>query len=371
MLDFGLFSARRRIWVVFVLFIALLLPACVSKTEVPSGGKLFKVAYIYAGQPDDQGWTYAHERGRQRVEAALSGRVETTYTANVDPGPDAARIMRRYVQEGYAMIFATAPGYMNDVLQVSQEFPDVKFEHCAGVKTNDNMSTYFGRMYQPRYLSGIVAGKMTQNGNIGYVAAFPVPEVIRGINAFTLGVRLVNPDAEVHVVWTNTAYDPAKEREAAVTLLDAGADIIAQHQDTIEPQKAAQERGMLSIGNNVDMRAFVGDTVLTGPVWNWGRYYVATIKDALAGTWTTHRYWGGLEDGVVELAGFSPKVPRDVQNLVAAAQRKILAGNDVFCGPLRDQEGDEVVAAGACMNDDEILGMRFFVAGVVGTIPEE
>ena len=362
---------KRRIWGTMALLMvyALLLPACGNKIEGPSGGRLLKVAYIYVGQPDNLGWTYEHDRGRKVVEEVLGDKVETAYTENVEEGPDAARVMRRYVQEGYDMIFATSSGYMDDVLEVAQEFPDVKFEHCAGVKTNDNMSTYFGRMYQPRYLSGIVAGKMTQNGNIGYVAAFPIPEVIRGINAFTLGVRSVNPDADVHVVWTNTWHDSVKEREAAVALLDAGADIIAQHQDTIEPQKAAQERGMLSIGYDADMRAFVGDTVLTSPVWSWGHYYVATIKNALAGTWEMHRYWGGLEDGVVELAGFSPKVPQDVQALVEAAKGEILAGNDVFCGPIKDQGGAEVVAAGACMRDGDMRSMRFFVEGVVGTIP--
>jgi basic membrane protein A len=225
-------------------------------------------------------------------------------------------------------------------------------------------------MYQPRYLAGIVAGSMTKNGNIGYVAAFPIPEVIRGINAFTLGARSVNPDVKVHVVWTNTWYDPVKEREAAVALLDAGADIITQHQDTTEPQKAAQERGMLSIGYDSDMRAFVGDTVLTGPVWNWGVYYVKTVQDAINGTWKTHQYWGGMADGVVQLADFSPKVPQDVRDEVNAAKEKILSGEwDVFCGPIVDQDGNTVVAEGECMSDGDMLGMNFFVDGVVGTIP--
>ncbi len=355
--------------VVSLLLVAvMLLTACGPKaTPEP---QTFKVAFVYIGPPGDLGWTYEHDRGRQYLEQQLGDKVETATVENVPEGPDAARVIRQYAQQGYNMIFATSFGYMDAMLEVAQEYPDIYFEHCSGYKTADNMATYFGRMYQPRYLSGIVAGRMTKSNIIGYVAAHPIPEVIRGINAFTLGVRSVNPDAEVHVVWTNTWYDPVKEREAAVALLDEGADIIAQHQDTTEPQKAAQERGALSIGYDSDMRAFVGDTVLTGPVWNWGVYYVKTVQDAINGTWKTHQYWGGMADGVVQLADFSPKVPQDVRDEVNAAKEKILSGEwDVFCGPIVDQDGNTVVAEGECMSDGDMLGMNFFVEGVVGTIP--
>jgi basic membrane protein A len=237
------------------------------------------------------------------------------------------------------MIFATSFGYMDGMYEVAQEFPDIYFEHCSGYKTADNMSTYFGRIYQPRYLSGLVAGKMTKTNTIGYVAAFPIPEVIRGINAFTLGVRKANPRATVRVVWTNTWYDPVKEREAAVALLDQGVDIIAQHQDTTEPQKAAQERGALSIGYDSDMRTFVGDTVLASPMWNWGSYYISTVKDAMNGTWKTHQFWGGLESGIVVLSEMSPQVPASVRVLVDQEKDRILEGTwDVFCGPVKDQQ---------------------------------
>ena len=330
----------------------------------------YKVAFVYIGPPGDLGWTYEHDTGRQMLEAEFGENIETTYIENVEEGPDSARVMRQYAQEGYDMIFATSFGYMDHMFEVAEEFPEVYFEHCSGFKNRDNMATYFGRIYQPRYLSGLVAGSMTEANNIGYVAAFPIPEVIRGINAFTLGVREVNPDAEVHVVWSNTWYDPVKEREAAIALLDAGADIIAQHQDTTEPQKAAQERGALSIGYDSDMRSFVGDTVLTSPIWNWGSYYVATVKEAMDGKWESHGYWGGLKEGVVELADFSPKVPQDVQDLVKAAEQEILDGNDVFCGPITAQDGSELVASGACMEDGAMLGMNVFVEGVSGTLPE-
>ena len=362
---------KRRMLVVIglVLVLAMALEAC--NAGPATSDKPFKVAYVYIGPPGDLGWTYEHDRGRKQVEATLGDAVETTYVENVPEGPDAARVIRQYAQEGYNMIFATSFGYMDPMYEVAQEFPDVMFEHCSGSKTLENMSTYFGRIYQARFLSGIVAGKMTQVNDIGYVGAFPIPEVIRGINAFTLGVRSVNPDATVHVVWTNTWYDPVLEREAAIALLDSGVDIIAQHQDTTEPQKAAQERGALSIGYDSDMRSFVGDTVLTSPIWNWGPYYVDTIQAGIDGKWQTHQYWGGLADGVVKLADFSPKVPQDVRDLVAAAQDKITGGDDVFCGPITAQDGSTMVAAGQCMDDASLLSMMTFVDGVVGTIPAQ
>lgn len=355
---------------VIIIVFSGFLTACGSGQTKQSEGP-YKVAFVYIGPPGDLGWTYEHDRGRKMLEAELGDAIETAYIENVEEGPDSARVMRQYAQEGYDMIFATSFGYMDHMYEVAEEFPEVLFEHCSGFRTLDNMATYFGRIYQPRYLSGLVAGRMTEANNIGYVAAFPIPEVIRGINAFTLGVREANPDAVVNVVWTNTWYDPVKEREAAVALLDAGADIIAQHQDTTEPQKAAQERGALSIGYDSDMRDFVGDTVLTSPIWNWGSYYVDTVKAAIDGDWETHQYWGGLKEGVVELAEFSPKVPQDVQDLVEAAQQDIMDGNDVFCGPIMAQDGSVLVADGECMDDGSMLGMNVFVEGVSGTIPEE
>lgn len=365
---------KRNVWLVLslVVILGMLVTAC-GPTATPTPAAKFKIAYIYIGPPGDLGWTYEHDRGRKVMEQELGDQVEVTYIESVPEGPDAARVIRQYAQQGYNMIFATSFGYMDPMVEVAQEFPKVYFEHCSGYKTADNMSTYFGKIEQPRYLSGIVAGKMTKSNIIGYVAAFPIPEVIRGINAFTLGARSVNPNVEVRVVWTNTWYDPVKEREAAVALLDQGADIIAQHQDTTEPQKAAQERGALSIGYDSDMRKFVGDSVLTSPVWNWGVYYTQTVKDAIAGNWKTHQYWGGMKEGVVGLADFSPKVPGDVVNTVNDVKAKMVSGEmeNVFCGPLKDQTGAEKVAAGSCMSDSDVLNMNWFVEGVVGNIPQQ
>jgi len=364
-------AMRRRLGLAMalVLVMAMVLPACTEPAGDKQDGKSYKVAFIYADAPGDLGWTYEHERGRNMLEEEFGDQIIITYAENIADGPEAARVMRRYAQEGYDLIFATSSGYIDYVYQVAEEFPEIKFAHCSGNRTRHNMTTYFGRMYQPRYLSGIVAGKMTMTGNIGYVAAFPTPEVVRGINAFTLGVRSVNPEARVTVRWTDTWDSPAKEREAAVALVDAGADIIAQHQDSTEPQKVAQERGVLSIGYNSDMRPFVGDTVLTGPVWNWGPYYIETVQEAMDGAWVSRQYWEGLESDVVRLADFSAKVPPDVRTLVEAARTQIIRNDRIFCGPIRDQAGNQLVGTGACLSDADKLTMQFFVEGVVGTIP--
>jgi basic membrane protein A len=361
-----------KLWRTVALAVALVvcLTACSGGQPEAPLAKV-TVAFVYIGEPGDLGWTFEHDRGRQMVEGEFGDRVEVITVKDVPEGPDAEDTIRDLVSQGADIIFATSFGYMDSMLVVAQDEPDVFFEHCSGYKTADNMATYFGRMYQPRYLSGLVAGSVTEKNSIGYVAAFPIPEVVRGINAFTLGVRDANPEAEVHVVWTNTWYDPIIEREAAESLLADGADIIAQHQDTTEPQKAAQEQGKLSVGYDSDMAQFVGDTVLTSPVWNWGPYYIARIQALFDGTWETSQFWGGMAEGVVTLADLSPKVPEDVTQLVKNVEDSIINGDwDVFCGPIAGQEGAIVVADGKCMNDGDMLSMDWFVEGVVGTMPE-
>ena len=372
----------RHSWMVVavLLILTLLVSACQPVGQAPAeemtsseemAGPL-KVAFVYVAPIGDLGWTYAHDQGRLYLEEQLEGGAETAFIENVPEGPDAERVIRDFAQKGFDLIITTSFGYMEPTLTVAQEFPDTHFVHVSGFKTADNMSTLFGRIYQPRYLSGLVAGSMTESNTIGYVAAFPIPEVIRGINAFTLGVREVNPDAEVRVVWTNTWFGPPEEKEAAEALLDLGADIIAQHQDTTEPQKAAAERGASSIGYNSDMRVFVGDSVLTGPVWNWGPAYVRFAEQARDDSWESAQYWGGMDDGIVGLAEFSPSVSADVAALVAEKQAAITAGEtDVFCGALTGQNGVEFLADGQCMNDGQMLGMDWFVEGVVGAASSE
>ncbi len=349
-------------------------PAQEEATQAPAAEpkEKLRVAFVYVAPIGDLGWTWAHDQGRLYLEEQLGDRVETAYIENVPEGPDAERVIRDFAQKGYDLIITTSFGYMDPTLTVAQEFPDTYFVHVSGYKTAPNMSTVFGRMYQPRYLSGLVAGSMTESNIIGYVAAFPIPEVIRGINAFTLGVREVNPEAEVRVVWTNTWFGPPEEKEAAEALLDQGADVIAQHQDTTEPQKAAAEKGAYSIGYNSDMRQFVGDTVLTSPVWNWGPAYLMFAEMVLNGTWETVQWWGGMDTGVVDLAPLSPLVQDNVAQLVMERKQAIIDGTmEVFCGPLVGQNGVQVLPEGQCLTDDQLLSMDYFVEGVVGEAPGE
>jgi basic membrane protein A len=347
-------------------------PAETEATEAPAAEGPFQVAFVYVAPIGDLGWTWAHEQGRLAVEEEFGDAVETAYIENVPEGPEAERVIRDFAQKGFDLIITTSFGYMDPTVAVAQEFPDTWFVHISGYKTADNASTVFGRMEQARYLSGLVAGSATESNIIGFVAAFPIPEVIRGINAFTLGVREVNPEAEVRVVWTNTWFGPPEEREAAEALLDEGADVIAQHQDTTEPQKAAAERGAVSIGYDSDMSAFVGDTVLTSPVWNWGPKYIDIIQRIMDGTYATESYYGGMDEGIVDIAPLSARVPDDVKALVEEQKELIVSGRwDVFCGPVTGANGNLVVPEGNCLTDPELLSMDYFVEGVVGEAPAE
>ncbi|MFQ5913818.1 MAG: BMP family ABC transporter substrate-binding protein [Nitrospinota bacterium] len=332
-----------------------------------------KAAFVYVSPVGDAGWTLAHDNARKALEKALPY-VKTAFTEAVPEGAEAERVINQYVRKGYNLIFTTSFGYMDPTINVAKRSPNVVFMHCSGFKTAKNVGTYFGRMYQPRYLAGIVAGKMTKSNIIGYVAAHPIPEVIRGINAFTLGVRSVNPWAKVHVVWTQTWYDPAKEREAGESLLDINADVIAQHQDTPAPQQAAEKRGRYSIGYNSDMSSFAPKAHLTAPVWNWAVVYKKVAQEVHKGTWKSYQYWGGLKEGVVDIAPFGKMVPNSVRDLVIDAKVNLTRGvYDVFDvahhGPIKDQSGKVRLASGR-MSDKDMLSMNYFVEGVVGKVPK-
>ncbi|MEE4165180.1 MAG: BMP family ABC transporter substrate-binding protein [Desulfocapsaceae bacterium] len=328
--------------------------------------KEINVGFVYVSPIGDGGWSYAHNQGRLEIEA-MEG-VKTSYVEAVNEGPDSERVMLNMARKGFDLIFATSFGYMDPMLKVAKQFPDTTFMHCSGFKTADNMGNYFGRMYQARYLSGMVAGAMTKSNILGYVAAFPIPEVIRGINAYTLGAQSINPEATVRVVWTKTWYDAATEKEAAKSLLDVGADVIAQHQDSPGPQEAAEEKGVYSVGYNSDMSKFAPKAHLTAPVFNWAPIYTRAVKQVQAGEWQPESIWAGLKEGVVDLAPMADMVPQDIQDKVMAKRAAIIAGEKVFVGPINDQAGNEKVAGGQAMTDGDMLGMTWFVQGVVGTI---
>jgi len=342
--------------------------AAAPAADGPKTGEL-KVGFVYTSPVGDAGYSWAHDQGRKAIEKLDPG-VKTSFVEAVKEGADAERVIENMARSGYDLIFTTSFGFMDPTIKVAKDYPKVKFMHCSGFKSSENVSNYFGRIYQARYLTGMVAGAMTKTNIIGYVAAFPIPEVIRGVNAFTLGVRSVNPKAQVRVVWTKTWFDPALEKDAAISLLDVNADVITQHQDSPGPQEAAQQRGKYCIGYNSDMSAYAPKAHLTAAVWNWAPFYETMIKEVRTGKWTGGRsMWWGMEKGVVDIAPFGPMVPKAVQDKVNAQKELFKKGEDkVFVGPIKDQAGQVKFAEGVKATDKELLGMTWFVEGVVGSV---
>ncbi len=358
-------------WVSVVLLVILILTSGCGAQGAGSGGKPFKVAFIYVGPVGDLGWSYAHDQGRQKLQNTVKG-VETSYLELVTEGPDVERVLRDYAAQGYDMIFATSFGYMDYVLEVAKDYPQIRFEHCTGYQTAENVATYDGRGYEGWYLAGMTAGRMTKSNTLGYVAPYPIPEVIRNLNAFTLGARSVNPAVQVRPVWIFNWFDPVKEREAAQALLDAGADVIARESDSTEPDKLAEENGVYAIGYNAISTEVAPNALLTAPIWDWGVYYAETVKAAMNGKWKSHAYWGHMADGVLDLAPFGAMVPKAVQDEVNAAKRQIINGKlHPFTGPIADQSGVIRVPAGTTMSDAELLSFDWLVEGVAGQIPSE
>lgn len=333
-----------------------------------SGGDPIKVAFVYVGPVGDAGWTKKHDDGRKELEAELGDAVETTFLENVPEGAESEQVFDRLAREGNRVIFGTSFGYGDPMLAVAEKYPDVVFEHATGFQTAENMSTYFGAAEEARYLSGMAAGSKTEADKIGYIAAFPIPEVLRGINAFTLGVQRVNPAAEVNVVWTSTWFDPTIEKEAAEGALNGGADVIAQHQDTPSAGEAAQAAGASWVGYNDDMSQFAPEAWLTAPTWNWGPYYVDTVQSVIDGTWETRQYYGDMADGLVTLADVSDAVPEEVRAEIEEVKGQIIDGSFApFTGPVTDQDGEVRIAADEVPPFEDLLGMDWFVEGVVGS----
>ncbi len=295
----------------------------------------FKVGFVYVGPVGDHGWTYMHDIGRQAVVAEFGDAVETVFVESVPEGPDAERVMRGMIAEGADMIFTTSFGYMEQTLRVAKENPDVLFEHATGYKTAPNVSVYSSRFYEGRYVQGVIAGHMSEAGKAGYIASFPIPEVIRGINAFYLGATSVNPDFDIDVVWVNTWYDPGKEADAAKVLIAGGADIITQHTDSPSPLATAAAANVKGFGQASDMIQFAPDTQLTAILDIWGPYYIERIKAGMAGTWETKNTWGGMDTGMVGMADYTNMSPE----LVAKAkllQEHITMGHFKPFGDLDD-----------------------------------
>ena len=326
-----------------------------------------KVGFVYVAPLTEAGWVRQHEDGRQAVQAALGERVKTSYVENVPEGPDAERVIRDLAATGHKLIFTPSFGYMEPTLKVAKDFPDVKFESVTGYKTAANVATANARYYEGRYLAGIAAGRMSKSNTAGYVAGFPIPEVLQGINAFTLGMRSVNPKAQVKVLWLNAWFDPGKERDAAMALMDQGADVLAFHTGSTAVMAAAQERGRLAVAYHSDMRKVAPDAQIVAVTHQWGDYYLRRTRAALDGSWKSGNVWGGVKEGMIRVGWFGSKVPKAVQDEVLARQQEIGSGKlRPFAGPISDNEGRAIVPKGQALNDEQILTMKFLVSGVQG-----
>lgn len=332
-----------------------------------------KIGFVYVGPVGDEGYSYAHDQGRKKMIENLGlSEDQVIIKESVPENADCEKALNDMIDQGCNVIFSTSYGFMDFTLNVAQQHPDVYFFHCSGYKTADNMSAYFGRMYEMRYLSGIAAGLRTKSNKIGYVAAMPLPEVTRGINAFTLGVRSVNPDATVEVKWTNSWFDPTGEKQAAVELLNSGCDVLGQHCDSAGPVVAAQEKGAYAVGYNADTLSKGPDAYLTAPLWDWGIYYTEQVQKIMDGTWKAENYWGhgNMNEGIVKLDKLSKNCAEGTQEAIEKAQKEIADGKHVFAGPIKDNEGNVKVAEGATMTDEEMLSMDWFVEGVIGSVPK-
>jgi simple sugar transport system substrate-binding protein len=342
-----------------------------SQSRVTPSTEPLKIGFVYVAPLTDAGWVHQHDLGRKAVQESLDKKVLTTYVENVAEGPDAERVIRDLARQGHKLIFTPSFGYMEPTLKVAQEFPDVRFESITGYKTAPNVAAANARYYEGRYLAGVAAGRMTRSNLMGYVAGFPIPEVLQGINAFALGMRSVNPKAEVKVVWLNAWFDPTRERDAAMTLFNQNVDVIAFHTGSTAVMAAAQERGKLAVAYHSDMRSIAPDAQIVAVTHEWGAYYASRAKAVLNGNWKSASVWGGVKEGMIRVGDFGSKVPVAVQDEVLARQKDIASGRlkPFFAKTaVQDNEGNVVIAQGTALSDAQILGMNWLVAGVQGKV---
>ncbi|WP_137920980.1 BMP family ABC transporter substrate-binding protein [Hydrogenophaga sp. 2FB] len=338
-------------------------------TQAQTTAPPLKAAFVYVTPLTPAGWVRQHELGRQAVQAALGNKVETHFVENVPEGADAERVIRDLAQQGHRIIFTPSFGYMEPTLKVARDFPDVKFESITGYKTAANVATANARYYEGRYLAGVAAGRVATQA--GYIAGFPIPEVVQGINAFTLGMRSVNPRATVKVVWLGEWFNPPRERDAAMTLMNQGAEVLAFHTGSTAVMVAAQERGKLAVAYHSDMRSVAPDAQIAAVTHLWGDYYTRRVQAVLDGTWQSASVWGGVKEGMIRVDGFGPKVPEKVRKEVLARQADMAAGKlQVFRAraDLRDNQGRTVLKAGQSLTDADILNMNWLAEGVQGSL---
>lgn len=344
--------------------------AIVFAAGAASAAEKLKIGFIYVGPIGDHGWSYQHDQGRLAVEKEFGDKVETVYVEKVAEGPDAERAIERLARQDVGLIFTTSFGYMNPTLKVAKRFPKVKFEHATGFKQSKNVSTYNARFYEGRYIIGQIAAQVSKSGTAGYIASFPIPEVVMGINAFILGAQTINPDFKLKVIWVNSWFDPGKEADAAKVLIGQGADIITQHTDSTAPLQIAAEKGVFGFGQASDMIKFAPKAQLTSIVDNWAPYYIERTKAVLDGSWKSDDTWKGLAAGTVEMAPYT-NLPADVVKMAQDTEAKIISGElHPFKGPVYKQDGSEATPAGKNLDDGTLLGMNWYVKGVDGQLPQ-
>jgi len=331
-----------------------------------------RVGFIYVGPVGDGGWTFEHDRGRRAIEAHFGDRVETVYQESVPEGADAERAITQMALAGADLIFTTSFGFMEATLNAARKFPDVRFEHATGFKTAPNVSTYSARFYEGRAVQGLIAGKMTRSNIVGYIASYPIPEVIRGINSAFIHARKANPEVEFKVVWAFTWFDPAKEADAARALIEQGADVILQHTDSTAPQAAAEKAGgIVTFGQASDMAEYAPFPRVSSIIDNWAPYYIARTEAVMNGTWETQETWHGIGEGMVKIGEITDAVPADVKAEALALSQAIAEGRyHPFTGPIRRQDGSDWLAEGEVADDGTLLGMNFYVEGLTGEIPQ-
>lgn len=371
-------TKRKLVHTALAAAVALALAGCGSKKEEPvpvkaaepTKAEALKVGFIYVGPVGDAGWTFAHDNGRKHIEQKFGDKIKTTFVEKVPEGADAERVIRDLVSQGNKLIFATSFGFGDAMEKVAKDHPDVKFEHATGYKTSSNLSVYEAKFYEDAYMAGVVAGTMTKTNTIGFVGSFPIPEVLRNINAFTLGARSVNPKVTTKVVWVNTWFDPPKESEAAQALINQKADVLLQNTDSTAVLQTAEKNGKYAFGWDSDMSAFAPKAHLASAIVNWGPYYEKAVNDVLSGTWKTSDTKWGTKQGANDLIKINQVVPDKAKQRVDEIKAGLKAGTfAVFSGPIKDNSGKTVLEKDQVADDAWKGKINFFVEGVEGRVP--
>ncbi|WP_189685861.1 BMP family ABC transporter substrate-binding protein [Pseudorhodoferax aquiterrae] len=344
-------------------------PAAAAPAPAPKAEPL-KIAFAYVGPVGDGGWTFAHDNARKALEKEYGDKIVTSFVEKVPESADAERVFRDLVGQGNKLIFGTTFGYMEPMLKVAPDATDVKFEHATGYKTAPNLRTYDSRTYEGAYMAGVIAGAMTKSNTLGVVASIPIPEVVRNINSFTLGAQSVNPKITTKVVWVNEWFNPPKETEAATALINGGADVLMQNTDSAAVLKTAQDKGKRAFGWDSDMTAYGPQAHLGSAIINWAPYYIKATKDALEGTWSTGSVWWGVKEGAIDMVSIAADVPAETKAKIDEIKKGLKDGTfSIWKGPIADNTGKEVVAAGAVADDQFLSGIKFYVKGVEGKVP--